>query len=85
VSPYHLSWFSWYWLAWILAFLVPELYFVFVNPLGTLSDSVWALEHLDVTAPFDWAMWNATHWAIAILVWLTFAWLSVHIPFGLLR
>jgi hypothetical protein len=81
----HLSWFSLYWLAWLIAFLVPELYFVFVNPNNTLSDTVWSLEGVNFAQPFDFAMWTDVHWAIALGVWLLFAWLSLHFPFGLLR
>jgi hypothetical protein len=80
-----LSWFSWYWLAWLAAFLTPELYWVFTNPARTLSDTVWNIEGLNERQPFDFPMWTATHWSVAITVWLLFAWLSVHIPFGLFR
>lgn len=85
MQNYRLVGMSWYWLAWIAAFLIPELYFVFTNPTGTLSDTVWAFEHLDNSQPYDFAMWTGTHWTAAILVWLLFAWLSLHLPFGLLR
>lgn len=75
-----------YWGSWIfLFFLVPELYFVFTNPAGTLSEVTWSIEGLDKAQPFDFAMWTNVHWSIAILVWLLFLWLSLHIPFGLLR
>lgn len=76
---------SYYWLAWVLAFLIPELYFVFTNPNGTLSDTVWALESAHLNQPFDFAMWTDVHWVIAAVVWLLFAWLSLHLPFGMLR
>lgn len=81
----HLTWFSWYWLLWLLAFLVPELYWLAVNPINTLSENVWSVEGLNLAQPFDLPMWTATHWAIAVLVWLLFGWLSLHFPFGLLR
>lgn len=81
----HLTWFSLYWLAWLVAFLGPELYWVFTNPVNTLSDQVWSIEGLNMTQPFDFAMWSDTHWAVAILVWGLFLWLSLHFPFGLLR
>jgi hypothetical protein len=80
-----LTWFTWYWLAWLLAFLVPELYWLFANPANTLSAEVWSFEGINLAQPFDFPMWTATHWSVAILVWLLFLWLSVHFPFGLLR
>ena len=81
----HLSVWSWYWLAWLLFFLVPELYWVARNPLYTLSDTVWSVEGINFSQPFDVGMWTSVHWLVAILVWLLFAWLSLHFPFGLLR
>jgi hypothetical protein len=30
-------------------------------------------------------MWTDVHWLIAGIVWGLFLWLSLHIPFGLLR
>lgn len=81
----HLTWFSLYWLGWILAFLIPELIMVFTNSANTLSEEVWALEHLNKAQPFDFAMWTDTHWAVAVVLWLLFLWLCVHIPFGLFR
>lgn len=81
----HLSLWSFYWLAWLLFFLVPELWWVFRNPLYTLSDTVWSVEGVNFAQPFDVGMWTATHWAVALCVWLLFAWLSLHFPFGLLR
>lgn len=80
---HHLTWFGWYWLGWLLAFLGPELYWVFVNPANTLSDETWSVENLNSARPFDIAMWSDAHWAIALLVWFLFLWLSAHIPFGL--
>jgi hypothetical protein len=76
---------SWYWAAWITAFLAPELYWLYTNPQYTLSRTVWSLEQLDLAQPWDFPMWTATHWLIASVVWLLFAWISVHIPFGFLR
>lgn len=81
----HLTWFSLYWLGWLLAFIVPELIAVFTNPNNTLSDTVWSVEQLNFQRPFDIAMWSDTHLAVAALVWLLFLWLSFHIPFGLFR
>lgn len=82
----HLNWFSLYWLGWLLAFLVPELWAVFSNlPQDTLSETVWSAESLNLNQPLDFAMWTDTHWVIALLVWLLWLWLSVHFPFGYLR
>lgn len=83
-SP-HLTWFSLYWLGWLIAFIVPEVYWVVTNNLNTLSDEVWSLERLNMAQPFDFPMWTNTHWLIALLVWGLFLWLSLHMPFGLLR
>jgi hypothetical protein len=80
-----LNWLNLYWLAWIIAFLVPELWAVFNAPRYTLSDTVWALEQVSFKQPFDFGMWTDTHWLLAGIVWGLFAWLSLHIPFGLLR
>lgn len=76
---------SWYWLAWVAAFLGPELYAVFSNAADSLSENVWHLEDLNKSQPFDFAMWTDVHWAVACLVWVLFLWLSLHIPFGLFR
>lgn len=77
---------SYYWVAWLLAFIGPELYAAISNARqGTLSNNVWALEHLNLSQPFDFAMWTDVHWAVAVIVWGLFLWLSLHIPFGLLR
>ena len=81
----HLTWFSLYWLGWIVAFLVPELYWLAVNSANTLSEEVWSIEGLNKAQPFDLAMWSDTHWAVAVIVWLLFLWLTLHIPFGLFR
>lgn len=81
----HLTAFSWYWLGWLIAFLVPEIYWITVNHANTLSDEVWSIEHLNMSQPFDFAMWTSTHWAVALLMWGLFLWLSLHLPFGLLR
>lgn len=80
-----IGFFTWYWALWIAMFLGPELWWVFRNPQGTLSWSVWDLESVDLAQPFDFPVWTATHWAVAVVVWLLFLWLSLHLPFGLLR
>lgn len=77
--------FDWYWALWLVAFLVPELYWVVTNSQGTLSWSVWDLESVNMSQPFDFGMWTSVHWFIAVFVWLLFLWLSIHLPFGLLR
>lgn len=77
---------AWYWLAWIAAFLAPELYWVFAGPAAnTLSEELWGMEHLNKAQPFDFTMWTNVHWIVASVVWLLFLWLSLHLPFGLLR
>lgn len=84
-KTYSLDWFSFYWLAWILAFLGPELYWLAVNSRNTLSENIWSIEALNKAQPFDFPMWTATHWIVALMVWSLFLWLSLHFPFGLLR
>lgn len=81
----HLTWFSLYWLGWIIAFLVPELYWLAVNSANTLSEEVWSIEGLNRVQPYDFAMWTSVHWIVALVVWLLFLWLSLHLPFGALR
>ena len=77
---------SWYWLAWVFGgFLAPELWALYTAPRDTLSENVWILEKLNLQYPFDFAMWTDVHWAVALIVWLLFLWLSLHIPFGLFR
>ena len=81
----HLTWLNLYWAFWLLAFIVPELVAVYQNHNYTLSDTIWTLERIDLQQPFDFQMWTDVHWAIAIIVWGLFLWLSLHLPFGLLR
>jgi hypothetical protein len=73
-----------YYGAWLLAFMVPEVYWIINGPYNTLSENYWRLEGLDRARPFDFAMWTDVHWAMAGVVWLLFLWLSLHLPFGLL-
>lgn len=78
------SW-AWYWAAWGLAgFLVPEIYTV-IRGAGTLSGTVWHWENVNYAHPFDFSIWTPAHWVFAILVWGLFLWLSVHLPFHVLR
>lgn len=79
------AFFTWYWGLWVLAFLIPEVYWLIANPAGTLSDTTWSIEQLNMQQPFDFGMWTATHWTVAVVVWVLWAWLSVHLPFGMLR
>ena len=81
----HLTFLNAYWALWIIAFLVPELYAVFNAPRYTLSDTVWMIENLNLSQPFDFGMWTNVHWLIAGIVWGLFGWLSIHLPYGLLR
>ena len=81
----HLSLWSWYWAGWLAAFLIPELWFVFTYPQGTLSDNVWALEDANLRHPFDFGNWTPVHWIVFLVVVGLFGWLAVHLPFGLAR
>jgi hypothetical protein len=76
---------GWYWLSLVFLIVVPELYWVFVNARNTISDTIWDIEGLNLAHPLDFAQWTPLHWAIAILLWLLFAWLSVHLTFGWIR
>jgi hypothetical protein len=78
------TWWSAYYCFWILMFLGPELYWVFANPVNTLSDQVWAFEHLNMANPW-FTQWTAVHWVVFVVVFLLWTWLLVHIPFGLAR
>lgn len=69
-------------LVWILA---PEITWLIENPQYTFSERLWSLEHLDFRHPWNVGHWSDVHWAVALIVWLLFAWLSVHIPAGWLR
>lgn len=82
---YHLNAWSLYWAAWLLAFLAPELYWVYRNSAYTLSATVWAAEDLNFAHPFDFGHWTPVHWSVFALTWLLFLWLTWHMPFGLLR
>lgn len=80
-----LTWAGWYWLAWMLAALIPELIWVFTNTSNTLSRQIWGAEGIDLAHPLDFARWSPLHWTIAAVLWAFFLWLSVHFPFGWLR
>lgn len=73
-----------YYGVWILWFLIPELYWLFVNPVNTLSEQFWALEHLDLQDPW-FTQWTPVHWTMFVLVLVLWSWLLLHLPFGLLR
>jgi hypothetical protein len=85
MSTSNLTWLNAYWGLWLAMFLVPELYWLFTNARYTLSETVWTLENLNTSQPFDFPMWTDLHWALACLVWALFLWLSLHLPFGMLR
>lgn len=80
-----LTWLNAFWAFWLLQFLGFEFYFLAVNARYTLSETVWTIEGVNLTQPFDFPQWTATHWLLAMTVWVLFAWLSVHLPFGMLR
>lgn len=79
-----LTWLNLYWAGWLAAFLGMELWAVATATRYTLSDTLWAIENVNLKSPFDFQMWTDVHWAIAGCVWGLFLWLSIHIPFGLL-
>jgi hypothetical protein len=81
----HVTAWGWYWLALLALIAVPEVYWAIVRPANTISDTVWGLERLDLAHPLYMADWSALHWGISIVLWLLFAWLSFHLPFGFLR
>ena len=73
------------WILWIAWFTVAEFTALATNAQNTLSWNVWRLEDVNLAQPFDFSMWTDTHWIAASIVWLLFLWLSLHLPFGLLR
>lgn len=76
---------GWYWLALLGLILGPEIYWVINGAQNTISDTVWGIERLDWAHPLDFAEWTPLHWGIAVVLWVGFAWLSVHLPFGQLK
>ena len=82
-----LGWLNLYWLGWLLAFLGMETWALAAKGEAryTLSETVWSIEGLNKAQPFDFSLWTSTHWAIALTIWLLFLWLSLRLPFGLLR
>jgi len=81
----HVTAWGWFWLSWALAGAAVELYWVAVNTSNTLSRQLWGVEHIDFAHPLYFSEWTWLHWTLAIALWSTFAWLSVHFPFGYLR
>lgn len=78
------TWWTAYYGAWILAFLIPELYWLFTNPVNTLSEQWWSLEHLNLADPW-FTQWTPVHWIMFVLVLVLWTWLLIHLPFGLAR
>lgn len=85
MGPAHVTAWGYFWLTWMFSAIAVELYWVFVDSANTLSDQVWGVEMIDLAHPLDFAEWSPLHYTIAIVLWLFFAWLSVHFPFGYLR
>lgn len=82
--PAHLTFWGWYWLTWFgVAFLVPELYWVFVSARNTLSDNFWGWEDLNAAHPFDFADWTWLHYAFGVTLLIGLFWLFWHLIFGL--
>lgn len=81
----HVTGWGWFWLAWMFTAIAVEAYWLAVNTANTLSDQVWGAEHMDFAHPLYFSEWTPLHWAIAIVLWLFFGWLSVHFPFSYLR
>ena len=65
--------------------LIPEVYGLVFRPAATLSRQTWALERLNFGHPLDFSDWTAVHWTVAVVLWIMFAWLSVHLPMGWIR
>lgn len=76
---------GWFWLAWALAGLAVELYWLAANSANTLSRQVWGLEGADLAHPFDFSEWTPLHWIIGISLLIAFLWLGLHLAFGVLR
>lgn len=76
---------GYFWLFWILTGISVEIYWVLANTANTLSEEIWGIEQIDLAHPLDFAEWTPLHILITVSLWLFFAWLSVHFPFGYLR
>lgn len=76
---------GYFWLLWILTGIAVEIYWVVANTANTLSEEIWGIEQIDLAHPLDFAEWTPLHILITVSLWLFFAWLSVHFPFGYLR
>jgi hypothetical protein len=85
MHPIHVTAWGYFWLTWMITGISTELYWVAVNASNTLSRQIWGVEQIDLAHPLEFAEWTPAHYAIAITLWLFFAWLSVHFPFGYLR
>lgn len=81
----HVTAWGWFWLCWMLAGAGVEIYWLAVNTANTLSRQIWGLERIDFAHPLDFAEWTPAHILIAFALWMFFAWLSVHFPFGWLK
>jgi hypothetical protein len=66
-----------YWALWLgVGFLVPELYWLFKNPVNTLSYQVWRMGQVGSGHP-----WTFAHYFIAVFM----LWLLGHFVLGLWR
>lgn len=81
----HVTGWGVFWLCWMLTALAVELYWVAVNSANTLSEQIWGIESIDLAHPLDFAEWTPAHILLTAVLWLFFAWLSVHFAFGYLR
>jgi hypothetical protein len=76
---------GWFWISWMAVAVAVEFYWVAVNTANTLSYQFWGAEQIDLAHPLNFAEWTPVHWIITAVIWVFFAWLSVHFPFGWLR
>lgn len=86
MKHFHADGWGLYYVAWVvLGFLPYELFWAFVDPNNTLSDQWRALEEIDARSRFLWDVtgWGWPHWALAVLLLVFFAWLYVHLIFGI--
>lgn len=85
VAAPHVTGWGWFWIAWVLAAAGVEFYWLAVNTANTLSREIWGIEKIDLAHPLMFSEWTPAHYAIAIVLWLFFGWLSVHFVFGWIR
>lgn len=74
-----------YWAGWFfVVFMIPELYWAFVNARYTVSAETWRFESLRYNPkdPFTFAHWTAIHWVFGWVYFVFAVLLGIHLVFG---